>query len=238
MKKIIFTLLMFVAVYSFAQTSMILTYNGTQVQSGDTIQFENVPLNSDFEVYSDITNTTNRPLNLFIVKDLLQSAGAGTEVSTCLGQCTTNDTIRYTMEADTTLSDAFHITYGTLAEGISIVKYRIANEDNIASDYVDVYFRFDSRTTSIHNASMQHTSLSAYPNPASGNVNINYSYNGNASSLQLVVKNIMGATVQVLSLNTNGDKVMMNVSEFTPGIYFYSLEADGRAIMTKKLLVK
>lgn len=238
MKKIIFTLLLFVAVYSFAQTSMTLTYSGTQVQSGDTLRFENVPLNSDFDVYSDIANTTNRPLNLIIVKGILQSAGAGTDVSTCLGQCTTSDTVHYTMDADTTLIGGFHITYVTEAEGISIVKYRIANQDNIAGDYVDVYFRFDSRTTSVHNASMQASSLCAYPNPASGNVNINYSYNGNASSLQLVVKNIMGATVQVLPLNTNGDKVMMNVSEFTPGIYFYSLEADGRAIMTKKLLVK
>lgn len=238
MKKIIFTLLMSVALFSFAQTSMTLTYNGTQVQSGDTIRFENVALNSDLEVYSDIANTTNRPLNLFIVKDLLQSAGAGTGVSTCLGQCTENDTITYTMQAEETLTNGFHITYVTEAEGISLVRYRIANEDNIAGDYMDVYFRFDSRTSSVQNASMQASSFYAYPNPASGNVNINYSYSGSASDLQLVVKNLMGATVNIVPLDVNGDKVIMNVSEFTPGIYFYSLEADGRAIMTKKLLVK
>lgn len=238
MKRIIFTLLMSVALFSFAQTSMTLSYNGSPIQSGDTLEFLSVPLNSDFDVYSDIANVTNRPLNLLIVKDILQSAGAGTGVSTCLGQCTENDTITYTMQAEETLTNGFHITYVTEAEGVSFVRYRIANADNISEDYVDVYFIFDSRTSSVHNASMQASSFYAYPNPASGNVNINYSYNGNASDLQLVVKNLMGATVNIVPLDVNGDKVIMNVSEFTPGIYFYSLEADGRAIMTKKLLVK
>jgi hypothetical protein len=78
----------------------------------------------------------------------------------------------------------------------------------------------------------------AYPNPASDNVTIEYAVSGNANKVQLVVKNLLGSTLYTRNLDVNSNRVKLNVSEYPAGIYFYSIEADGRPMVTKKLLVK
>ena len=67
---------------------------------------------------------------------------------------------------------------------------------------------------------------------------IEYAYTGNSDNVKLVVKNMLGTTLLTKKLDANGNKVKVDVSEYNAGIYFYSIEADGRPLITKKLLVK
>ena len=120
--------------------------------------------------------------------------------------------------------------------GTSFVRFVFANEDNY-DDNASITFKLVYDPTSIVSTAMA-TKMRAYPNPASDNVTIEYAYSGNSDNVKLVVKNMLGTTLLTKKLDANGNKVKVDVSEYNAGIYFYSIEADGRPLITKKLLVK
>ena len=59
-----------------------------------------------------------------------------------------------------------------------------------------------------------------------------------AGSARLVITNLVGSKVAVHSLNGTSGKVRMDISNLDSGIYFYSIEADGKIVSTKKLIVR
>ena len=114
--------------------------------------------------------------------------------------------------------------------------FTFSNYDN-SDDCTSVIFKLVYDPTSIETTPVA-SKLRAYPNPASDNVTIEYAYAGNSNAVNLVIKNLVGATLYTKKLDVNGNKVKVDVSEYSSGIYFYSIEADGRPLVTKKLLVK
>ncbi|MDR2972515.1 MAG: T9SS type A sorting domain-containing protein [Bacteroidales bacterium] len=79
------------------------------------------------------------------------------------------------------------------------------------------------------------TTNKAYPNPATSVVNIDYAVNkGNA---QIVLYNILGVQVYEQTLNGQEGIIKINISDFTSGIYFYTIKIDGKAIETKKFVI-
>jgi len=52
-----------------------------------------------------------------------------------------------------------------------------------------------------------------------------------------VIKNLTGKEVYRAAVSNVGRK-QINVTSFSPGVYLYGIEADGRMMCTKKLLVK
>lgn len=245
MKKIFTLILMLTTVAAFAQ-SLSVTYEGTPVNNGDTLEVIVPQLNSTVEYYLDLTNVTDEDVTAVVYKsDLEMSEGAS--ASLCVGgSCfppTTTESNPFVIPAHFTLShtgdnpgNAFHLGYKALVAGTSYVMFTFANYDN-GDDYVSVTFKLVYDPTGVDMVS-QVTKMRAYPNPASENVTVEYAVSGNAGKVQLVIKNMLGATLYTRSLDVNGSKVKMDVSEYPAGIYFYSIEADGRPLVTKKLLVK
>ena len=168
----------------------------------------------------------------------------GATVSLCFaGLCyppTTSSSGTIVIPAQSTLPHSsdygFHFSYKTPMAGTSFVRFVFANEDN-DDDNASITFKLVYDPTSIVSTAMA-TKMRAYPNPASDNVTIEYAYTGNSDNVKLVVKNMLGTTLLTKKLDANGNKVKVDVSEYNAGIYFYSIEADGRPLITKKLLVK
>lgn len=82
------------------------------------------------------------------------------------------------------------------------------------------------------------SSLSAFPNPANTNVNVNFSVNESAT-VEMKVISVTGDVVY----NTNFGTIAagqhtenINVSELANGVYFYTLNVNGN-ITTKKLVI-
>jgi len=231
-----------VSVSAYAQ-SLTLTYDGTQVTSGETIEVVVPELNITADFYLDVNNVSDNDITVRVYKadiDMVEGASA----SLCFGgTCyppTTSESSTVVIPAHSTLShsspDAFHLSYKTLVAGTSFVQFTFANEDN-ADDNAEVTFKLVCDPTSIVSNAVS-TKMRAYPNPASENVTIEYAYAGQSSNVKLVIKNLVGNTLFTKALDANGSKVKVDVSEYSAGIYFYSIEADGRPLVTKKLLVK
>ena len=77
-----------------------------------------------------------------------------------------------------------------------------------------------------------------YPNPATGEVRIDYTAgNGNYSVAVLRLYDFLGKEVKTLSLKRGTGSVMLDLQNLQPGIYFYSLEIDKKIVATKRLVV-
>lgn len=249
MKKLFTILLMFVSVSIYAQ-SLTLAYEGEALAPADTI-FEVINYTSttttNFEesIYLDIINNTNAPVTFKVSKIELEMV-EGAEAALCIGGIcyppTTDLSNEITIGAHDTIhtyqSSCFHLSYKPhLGIGTSYILFQFTNVSNPA-DITEVTFSMTTQNGSSIRNDVAASELRAYPNPASGVANIVYSYKGNASNVNLVVKNLMGATIASQPIAADGNSVKLDVSEFTSGIYFYSIEADGRPVVTKKLLVK
>ena len=75
--------------------------------------------------------------------------------------------------------------------------------------------------------------VAAYPNPASEEVVFNLG-NVNAGA-KLVLRDMSGRTVKMVDAQA---EVRMDVDGLNAGVYFYTLEENGKAIATRKLVVR
>jgi Secretion system C-terminal sorting domain len=75
------------------------------------------------------------------------------------------------------------------------------------------------------------------PNPAHGSVIVAYSLPTGAKG-NLVVCNTSGQTVMTLPVSSFATSLKVNVSSLTPGVYFYTLYADGYPPVTRKMVVE
>ena len=243
MKKFFTLILTLATMATFAQ-SLTLTYEGTPVNDGDTLEVIVTQLNQVMNYYLDLTNVTNNDVTVVVYKNELDMV-AGSEALLCVGgtcfPSSTMSSFPFSVAANSTLShttspDAFHLGYTTPAAGTSYVLFTFSNYVN-SDDCVNVTFKLVYDATGIETLPVAEK-MRAYPNPASENVTVEYAISGNASKAQLVIKNMLGATLYTRNLDVNANKVKVDISEYPAGIYFYSIETDGRPMMTKKLLVK
>lgn len=130
---------------------------------------------------------------------------------------------------------AFHLNYNpNRNEGTSLFHFIVFDETN---PEITTSFYFSVTATS--NVGIQNyntNTLSAYPNPAKDYVTINYTINN--SPAKLVIRNLVGATVFAQNINPTNTKVKISLSDFKAGVYFYSIEQNGKTSLTKKLIVK
>lgn len=131
----------------------------------------------------------------------------------------------------------FHFLYNPCGnEGTTSVDYTFISGD--FSTTLTVNYTYTS--TGINNSDLHVNSLTAYPNPATTSVTVAYDLSGFRanSDARLVITNLVGSKVAVRSLNGTSGKVSLDLSGLDAGIYFYSVEANGQSISTRKLIVK
>ena len=78
----------------------------------------------------------------------------------------------------------------------------------------------------------------AYPNPASSFVKFDYQFNDNYDNAKVVIYNLLGAEVNETLITGMNGTITINTGEMNRGVYFYSLVVEGKAVVSKKLIVK
>lgn len=79
-------------------------------------------------------------------------------------------------------------------------------------------------------------SVSVYPNPANTHCTISYQL-PTVANAQLKVYDMLGKVVEEYSLTDSQGNVSLQVKNYKPGIYFCSIEAGGKTVQTRKLIV-
>ena len=244
MKKILTIMLIFVVFAGYGQ-SLRLMVDGVSWNNNDTVTLVVRNVNSENDFYIDVANLTDSVIDLMVKKTELYVVAGTANVFCFANQCyggnqsadpvyiQPGDTISHAQDP----AAAFHIIYSPDNNlGTTIIKYTFFDQiDTTVS--TSLIMKFVSQVGTNNYAAAY--SLSAYPNPATSSVTVKYDINmPHFSSADLVVKNLMGATLYSTPLAHTSDKVLIDLSDFSPGIYFYSIHQGGKTLLTKKLIVK
>jgi hypothetical protein len=79
---------------------------------------------------------------------------------------------------------------------------------------------------------------SVYPNPTSRQAQIDYVVKNPNAVVKISINSFIGNPVAQYQLDPLQKNLVINVSDFNPGVYFYTLFVDNKNIVTKKLVVK
>jgi len=244
MKKILLFLLcstLFSGVY--AQSFSLSDTNGVGINPGAVIQILGAPTDEAMVARIDIKNNAEVAKSVKVKK--LINAGdtlAGTINSICWGLCFA-DTVYISPFAQTIqpgmTSDQFYGDYRPKnIPGISKIMYVFFDVES-RNDSVAVVVEFHASPASVGDEPVNPVKFSdAYPNPAVNFVNVEYTIPVSVNKAAIVITNMLGSKVKEVSLSDRSGKVQIPVSDLINGIYFYSLMADDRLIVTRKFVVR
>ena len=223
---------------------LLLSTFAVNAQSAFTATY---PTFTDTTVYPNIidvingsvhnNHTTSTTLTMQIVNSNLPSDWG---VSMCIqGNCYAVGILSHTFtiapSANAGTEVDFHI--GTITgTGYATIKFT-NNADT--SDNVTLYFSATlDPTSSIANANSANSiSLSQnFPNPFSDQTKIAYSITGNDNA-NFVVYDMNGKVLKQLSIENKEGEIILSANDFPSGTYFYTIERNNKAIVTKKFIV-
>ena len=238
MKKIA-TLILFLAVTAAYAQSFQITYNGEPV--GEELDFTATLADEDNELVLTVTNTSDQTNSIYLSKRVISEV-PGSYNTFCFGMCydpsITSSPVPLTLgPGESSDGGSFHLVYNPCGnEGTTEVNYTFTSNNFNVSLLVNYTYS----ETGINVSVLRVNSLTAYPNPATSNVTVAYDLSGchTNSDARLVITNLVGSKMVVRPINGTSGNVSMDLTGLDAGIYFYSIEADGKIVSTKKLIVK
>lgn len=124
--------------------------------------------------------------------------------------------------------------------GIAIYEYSFF--DTLGGDFGGASSSFFvkyilSNTTSIDEKKAQQLSFNLYPNPTNNFVNVEFDKSLN-QNLSIEVKDILGKQIETIAVPSSAQKMQLDLSSYSKGIYFVSVLDNQQILKTKKLIVK
>lgn len=238
MKKIYLFLVAVLGIFMASAQSIDLLYHDEVIEGNElaiTLDMDQ-PMRID---YIHIQNKANTELNFRVEMDK-SGVSEGNDVMMCFnGTCMTETVSTPVLIDPEETYEGFDLQY-LYANGVTstvVVKF-IDHNTNEVLKTLNVIYQVQSSLTSQNSKNVK-LSLNAQPNPAMSATNVAYSIPANFRNAKLVVRNSLGSTVKEVNLKVgSASKVSLNVSDLVNGVYFYSITADGRPLVTKKLIVK
>ncbi|MBK9147472.1 MAG: T9SS type A sorting domain-containing protein [Flavobacteriales bacterium] len=130
---------------------------------------------------------------------------------------------------------AYHVPLGMA--GVSTYRYVWYNTA-VPTDTVYVDIRFDVAAVGIEELNGRPARLEAYPNPTSGqDVQLEVTLDRAALGTQVVAYDMLGASVRRVPFGANQNRLVLPTSEWTPGVYFVSIERNGATLATRRVVV-
>ena len=136
------------------------------------------------------------------------------------------------------VSNGFHAYYKPYTNvGTATFRY-VFYDTATPNDSVYMDIEFNAMFVGIAENTSPVKSFSAYPNPAvSSDITINFDLSTSVAGTQLAVYNMLGERKLVRALNAAQGKVVIGKDELPAGVWFASLERNGRALVTKRVVV-
>jgi hypothetical protein len=112
------------------------------------------------------------------------------------------------------------------------------NAENIRENFI-VEARYAALTAPKSEFAHKDVKLSEiYPNPSSRIAQLDYQLVNPKAKAKITINSFIGNPIAEYELDPERNSLIINVSEFQPGVYFYTLFVDNKNVVTKKLQVK
>ncbi|MGP1514867.1 MAG: T9SS type A sorting domain-containing protein [Bacteroidales bacterium] len=239
MKKVYLLLVVLLSAMVISAQSVVLLYNDEPIEGNELPIFLN-PTASINVSFIHIQNKLDKPLTLKVEIDK-EGISAGNDLQMCFD----NNCITGTVSDPVTLNanelyknfDLLY-TYENGSTSYVFVKFIDNGTDEVLKT-LKVVYQIETATSVLQNGKDVRLSVTAQPNPASSSATFIYSVPNSYNDAKLIVRNSLGSIVKQSAIKTGIiSKLNTNVSDLLNGVYFYSIIADSKVLVTKKLIIK
>ena len=249
MKKLFFTLALFLSVLALSAQS----YQVTEKETGNIV--EN---GATYYVYGDGSESWGEPggeiqLEFNVIpSENMRLVGRKTPINViestytwiCFGQCLAPSiTVQETEPYPATAGEEVLLSGHYMADDYLSV---LGQEQMITLEIWDlntpeevftINITFKYSLEGIKDYSKAEVFSNAYPVPASDVVNFDYNF-ASSENVEVAIYNMMGQEVLRNEINGISGKASINVSDLTDGVYFYSLIVNGKTEKSSKLIIR
>jgi hypothetical protein len=225
--------------YGYSQ-SLALADSTGPVANNSTLTMHGHVNDAEITSYIFVKNTTSATIGVKVKKVEINLV-SGSVNSFCWGLCfppnvyVSPDPLNINAHATDSTDFSGHYTPNGF-EGISTIRYVFFNQAN-SSDSVCVNIAYDALYVGITNQTVKNILSGAYPNPANNTVNFEYSLNTDNEG-SVVIRNLTGTIVKKSELTSSENKLSVFTGDLPEGIYFYSLDINGKSLITRKLIIR
>ncbi|MBO7444935.1 MAG: T9SS type A sorting domain-containing protein [Bacteroidales bacterium] len=234
----LFTILFCLFALALGAQPLTLKYENATLPNNATIYVQPT-IGVTTNTYVEFFNNTQEDVYFRVRKQVLTDADPSSITFCVGGTCYTGNTSQELfLDAEsfwdlTDEANVFHASFSPQNDATQRVRFTIVNADD-ASDTICFTINYTPTTGVQEFASV--SKLSAYPNPATSSVTLEYSLD-NVSNAYVVIRNLTGMEVY-RGVASGSGKSVVDLTGVKAGIYFYGIESDGRMLSSKKLLVK
>lgn len=242
MKKYLLTLALgaFISFSASAQSYSVVEDSTTTDVVGTTINYTVANNLLDTRIFT-VNNLTGSQVTVKIKKTTIYLNDPGSTIYFCTGSNCYSPTQTLSLNVIMPAGGNVLLTcdhFPNNMPGLSQVRYTIINQAN-ANDTASFSITYNALPTGIATHTIVKPSISnPAPNPASAMFSVNYKMGStNMESAKMVVYNMLGERVMESAVEGSEGVMKMDVSTLGQGVYFCSLESDGKILTTKRLVV-
>ncbi len=189
-----------------------------------------------------LQNESNQAKTFFL-KNVRGSVGSSQKVKICLNdQCF--DPKRDLAKISLKLGAGEIVTDLYLEFEMGITETRgsfdlfFVNAENIRENFV-VEARYEVSSGSSSDFTHKDIKLSEiYPNPSNRIAQLDYELVNPKTKAKITINSFIGNPIAEYELDPERNSLVINVTDYQPGVYFYTLFVDNKNVVTKKLQVK
>ncbi|WP_137402419.1 T9SS type A sorting domain-containing protein [Echinicola rosea] len=198
----------------------------------------------DIQRKSVILQNTSDEKKEYIMKFMRGQIGSSQDISVCIGDTCLDprkdiSKIKVTLEPNEIFTDLYIEFKLGITETKGTFDLHFSNTADLRDVFIieGVYETFAPKD----DEAVNHRDISfgsVYPNPSNRIAQIDYQIKNPNANIKLLINSFIGNPIEELTLSPQQKTVLINVSDFNPGVYFYTLMVNGKNIVTKKLVVK
>lgn len=191
-----------------------------------------------------LQNESEEPITYFL-KNVNGNIGSSQHVKICIGDdC--YDPKRDLAKVKISLQPGELITDFSMDFDMGIVSTKgsfelnFVNVENIRESFlVEANYEVSNPNDKIDEFDYKEITLSdIYPNPSNRVAQLDYQLKNTNAEAKIAINSFIGNPVAEYQLDPDRNSLLINVSDFNPGVYFYTLFVNNKNIVTKKLVVK
>jgi hypothetical protein len=245
MKKLLTLLFIGVLSWGYAQNFQLKDAQGNTFIDGQTIAAsiteDDLDILGEFVIKINVHNLTS---NVLEMNTLRTNVALNEKLSTyvCFLYCYDDDLeIPGEIEAGEIDEYSLHLVPDTCYcyFGLNQFILEFWSEEN-QNDKITLYVNIDMTPLGVKDLSKNNVSLSIYPNPAPAHslLNLSYTITEKTDEYRLIIRNILGAPIINLPLNSYENCISVDISTLASGVYICTIENKNQISVSKKLIVK
>jgi len=245
MKKILTLIFASFIFFSYSQSFKVTDKEGNPFSDGHIISAVITEDNLDFgeyKIFLNVHNLTSENLRMNTLRTDIALIDSLKAYVCCFGSCYENLLeINGLIEANEIDEFSLHLVPDKCLcyFGLNQITLEFWSDAEQA-DKVKIFVNIEMKPLGVKEANLADYLITAFPNPVSSQstLHVSYSLPVQNNDFQLVFRNILGKLIYSVPLISFENSIQIDVSAFSSGVYFYSIENSKRILTARKLIVK